>query len=62
MGGGSLFHIRCCAPIVNLIVQARLNTLASILHCIRNMVMCIDRCLARRKKFFFDVAKKNFKL
>lgn len=61
MGGGSLFHIRCCAPIVNLIVQA-LNTLASILHCIRNMVMCIDRCLARRKKFFFDVAKKNFKL
>ena len=61
VGGGTFFHIPCCSHIVNLIVQAGLNSLATILNCIRNMVKCIDRSPVRRKKFF-DVAEKNFKL
>ncbi|KMT19294.1 hypothetical protein BVRB_1g013000 [Beta vulgaris subsp. vulgaris] len=59
--GGCFFHIRCCAHIINLIVQSGLGLIQSILDSVRNLVKMITRSSSRSKDFY-DVAQKNFHL
>ncbi|KMS98808.1 hypothetical protein BVRB_3g068830 [Beta vulgaris subsp. vulgaris] len=58
---GSFLHIRCCAHIINLIVQSGLDVIASILDNIRNLVKMVTRSSSRSKEFY-DTAQKNFDL
>eukprot|EP00257_Ricinus_communis_P021423 XP_015580912.1 zinc finger BED domain-containing protein RICESLEEPER 2-like [Ricinus communis] len=58
---GEFFQIRCCAHILNLIVQSGLDSISDIINKIREIMKYIDKSQIRRKKFF-DVAKKSFHL
>ena len=49
--GGSLFHVRCCAHILNLLVQDDLSTIKDIIFNIRESVKYINHNDARLKAF-----------
>ncbi|KAH1061081.1 hypothetical protein GYH30_004536 [Glycine max] len=59
--GGSLFHVRCCARILNLLVQDGLNTIKDIIFNIRESVKYINLNDARLKAFCVVVEQKRLK-
>uniref|UniRef100_A0A803MBB6 hAT-like transposase RNase-H fold domain-containing protein n=1 Tax=Chenopodium quinoa TaxID=63459 RepID=A0A803MBB6_CHEQI len=61
VSGGCFFHIRCCAHIINLIVQSGLSCIENILDKIRNLVKFVTRSFYRSKDFY-DTAQKHFHL
>ncbi|KRH55606.1 hypothetical protein GLYMA_06G265900v4 [Glycine max] len=56
--GGSLFHVRCCAHMLNLLVQDGLSTIKDIIFNIRESVKYINHNDARLKAFC-DVVEWN---
>uniref|UniRef100_A0A803MDX6 SRP54-type proteins GTP-binding domain-containing protein n=1 Tax=Chenopodium quinoa TaxID=63459 RepID=A0A803MDX6_CHEQI len=61
VSGGCFFHIRCCAHIINIIVQSGLSCIENILDKIRNLVKYVTRSSSRSKDFY-DTAQKHFHL
>ena len=59
--GGSLFHVRCCAHILNLLVQDGLSTIKDIIFNIRESVKYINHNDARLKAFCDVVEQKRLK-
>ena len=59
--GGSLFHVRCCAHILNLLVQDGLSTIKDIIFNIRESVKYINHNDARLKAFCDVVEQKCLK-
>ena len=54
--GGLLFHVRCCAHITNLLVQARLSKIGDIIDSVRQGIKYIVAS-KRRLKVFSEIAK-----
>ncbi|KAH1147900.1 hypothetical protein GYH30_042844 [Glycine max] len=59
--GGSLFHVRCCAHILNLLVQDGLSTIKDIIFNIHESVKYINHNDARLKAFCDVVEQKHLK-
>ncbi|KAG5026489.1 hypothetical protein JHK82_022384 [Glycine max] len=59
--GGSLFHVRCCAHILNLLVQDDLSTIKDIIFNISESVKYINHNDARLKAFCDVVEQKRLK-
>lgn len=59
--GGALFHVRCCAHILNLLVQDGLGKIKDIIHNIRESVKYINYNDARLKAFCDVVEQKRLK-
>ncbi|WOL13577.1 zinc finger BED domain-containing protein RICESLEEPER 2-like [Canna indica] len=59
--GGSLFHIRCCAHILNLLVQDDLGRIKDIIHNVRESVKYINYNDSRLKSFCDIVEQKHLK-
>ncbi|KAL5176979.1 Zinc finger BED domain-containing protein RICESLEEPER 2 [Glycine soja] len=59
--GGSLFHVRCCAHILNLLVQDYLSTIKDIIFNISESVKYINHNDARLKAFCDVVEQKRLK-
>ena len=58
---GSLFHVRCCAHILNLLVQDGLCKVKTIIHNIHECVKYINHTDSRLNVFCDIVEKKNLK-
>ncbi|XP_019163589.1 PREDICTED: zinc finger BED domain-containing protein RICESLEEPER 2-like [Ipomoea nil] len=58
---GQLFHVRCCAHILNLLVQDGLNTIKDVIHNVRESVKFINSSDARLKSFHEVVELKGLK-
>ncbi|CAO2815030.1 unnamed protein product [Amaranthus hypochondriacus] len=52
VGNGRFFHIRCCAHIINLIVQAGLALIDDNLEMIRKLVKMVTKSPSRSKEFY----------
>uniref|UniRef100_A0A803KYL0 Transposase n=1 Tax=Chenopodium quinoa TaxID=63459 RepID=A0A803KYL0_CHEQI len=59
--GETLFHVRCCAHIINLIVQKGLTCISGILDKIRSFIKLIIKS-SHRSEEFYDCAEKIFHL
>uniref|UniRef100_A0A803L2T0 BED-type domain-containing protein n=1 Tax=Chenopodium quinoa TaxID=63459 RepID=A0A803L2T0_CHEQI len=59
--GETLFHVRCCAHIINLIVQKGLTCISGILDKIRSFTKLIIKS-SRRSEEFYDCVEKIFHL
>jgi len=57
---GSLFHVRCCAHILNLLVQDGLSKIKTIIHNIHESVKYINHNDSGLKAFC-DVEQKHLK-
>lgn len=55
VGSGRFFHIRCCAHIINLIVQAGLTLIDENLEMIRKLVKMVTKSPSRSKEFYDKV-------
>ncbi|XP_019178988.1 PREDICTED: zinc finger BED domain-containing protein RICESLEEPER 2-like [Ipomoea nil] len=58
---GQLFHVRCCAHILNLLVQDGLNTIKDVIHNVRESVKFINSSDARLKSFHEVIELKGLK-
>ena len=61
ISSGAFFHVRCCAHILNLIVQDGLQLIGDILEKIRNLVKLMTRS-SQRSKDFYEIAEIFFHL
>ncbi|WOK98155.1 zinc finger BED domain-containing protein RICESLEEPER 2-like [Canna indica] len=59
--GGSLFHVRCCAHILNLLVQDGLGRIKDTIHNVRESVKYINYNDSRLKLFCDIVEQKRLK-
>ncbi|XP_019416393.1 PREDICTED: zinc finger BED domain-containing protein RICESLEEPER 2-like [Lupinus angustifolius] len=59
--GGALFHVRCCAHILNLLVQDGLKEIKDVIYNIRESVKYINHNDSRLKKFCDVVEQKHLK-
>ena len=59
--GGSLFHVRCCAHILNLLVQDGLGRIKDIIYNVRESVKYINYNDSRLKAFCDIVEQKRLK-
>ncbi|XP_021753660.1 zinc finger BED domain-containing protein RICESLEEPER 4-like [Chenopodium quinoa] len=59
--GETLFHVRCCAHIINLIVQKGLTCISGILDKIRSFIKLIIKS-SHRSEEFYDCVEKIFHL
>ncbi|MFQ6670702.1 hypothetical protein Gotur_035512 [Gossypium turneri] len=55
---GDVFHVRCCAHILNIIVKAGLELADDVVGKIQNGIKYIKKSRIRRKRFYY-VADKN---
>ncbi|KAB2077586.1 hypothetical protein ES319_A06G109200v1 [Gossypium barbadense] len=58
---GAFFQVRCCAHILNLIVEASLELVDDVVGKVRNGIKYIKKSGIRKKRFY-DVADKSFHL
>lgn len=58
---GSLFHIRCYAHILNLLVQDKLSKIKTTIHNIRESLKYINHNDSRLKAFYDVVEQKHIK-
>ncbi|MFQ6670698.1 hypothetical protein Gotur_035512 [Gossypium turneri] len=58
---GDVFHVRCCAHILNIIVKAGLELADDVVGKIQNGIKYIKKSRIRRKRFYY-VADKSFHL
>ncbi|KAG8371476.1 hypothetical protein BUALT_Bualt13G0091500 [Buddleja alternifolia] len=59
--GGSLFHVRCCAHILNLVAQDGLSEIKNVIECVRDSVDYIRRSDSRLKVFTEIVKQLNLR-
>lgn len=57
--GGKLFHVRCCAHILNLLVQEGLKEIGDVIDNVRESVKFINQSESRLKSFCVIVALCN---
>ena len=57
----NLFHVRCCAHILNLIVKDGLKQVDSTLRKIRGIAYSINSSLAKHELFFYCCKMSNMK-
>ncbi|KAK9756261.1 hypothetical protein RND81_01G084900 [Saponaria officinalis] len=61
VSNGDFFHMRCSAHIINLVVQAGLNLIDSVVVKIRSVVKHLSHSIPKRKKFY-EVAHSTYGL
>ena len=61
VSNGEFLHIRCCAFIINLIVQTGLKSIQNILEKIRSLLKMILKSTSKSKEFY-EPAQRNFHL
>ncbi|KAG8373112.1 hypothetical protein BUALT_Bualt12G0136700 [Buddleja alternifolia] len=59
--GGSLFHVRCCAHILNLVAQDGLSEIKNVIECVCDSVDYIRRSDSRLKVFIEIVKQLNLR-